>query len=1195
MRLVFLLFIFLFWAVTDIGSAHAETIRSLQQQGVNAFEANRFDEAVSFWQRALSRAEDQDNDQASAMLFRLLSRGLQAINRTDDALRQLEEALEIYQDLEEPDEVGIVLKEMGELDLATGRYDRALTRLLRALNKNPDDVELLRAVGLAHYKLNNNNQALQSYQKALDSGDDSSELHSGLANVYNVLGQYDQAQIHYRKLLSSIPISDESARATILSNIGVLHEKKKAWDEAMALHQEVNAIFTRLDQKQNMANNLNNIGNVLSGQHDYYQALKYYQQAHDIYKGLAPNPLIRSDLFMVSGNIACAFRNIGLYKQALNTLEQVLKHFTAVDDRRNKAGALANLANIHEDLGDYQRALERNKEALKLLDDIRDMEGQAKVLNSIGVVYQKQGNWPEALKQFEHSSEIYQQLGIPAGYVDANIGDLLLAQGELEQARIIFEKLNDQLRKSRYLLLTGAFKQAREGFTQRLKHARKLGLNNHIQACLIGLGLACEQMGNPTQGADSFKQAIMAMERQRSSLPLPARVRFLSGEVVGFKRIEAYEGLIRTRLAQGRPAEALKWSEATKSRTLLEQLTERGKIGHAILPTTLQTEEDQLTRRLSLLFRKREQAFRDGLHDRVKQLDKDIEQVESQLNSFVEQLYRTHPVYAALMYPRSVTLDQLATGEQETLILYEVTDPQTIAFVIKDRKILKVIRIDVSRETLEQEVERFRIPLTSDEIPYPDYDAKTGSRLFKILLSEAVEDIPAGERLTLIPDECLALLPFEALLVKSMGKTVPPKKAIPVQNKRGIVDRATILQALQPPIIRRRLEIAPSTQPSVNIPINFAYDSSTLKPDGILQLQELIAALSDPILKGGRFRIEGHTDSKGPAAYNRGLSKARAKHVLDQLILAGQPGINYSTVGYGESCPIADNSTQEGRRQNRRVQLVRLEVDKAMTSHTFPSDKELAFMLDRNRISYYPSATVMRFQRLLQKHHPYKNRLFALGNPIFSLNDQRVTSSKDGPSQTVTVGDFRLAPLPGTRKEVTSVARLFDNPLLLMDEEARESAVKEAKLDQFDLILFATHGLLGYQIPNIREPSLVMTLVGNQHEDGFLTLSEILTLDIRARTVVLSACQSGMGVRIAGEGMMGLSRAFLSAGSQSVVGTLWSVADKSSANLIISFFTKLCARKDAVDALYEAKKELRKRGFNHPFFWAPYILIGETR
>jgi CHAT domain-containing protein len=166
---------------------------------------------------------------------------------------------------------------------------------------------------------------------------------------------------------------------------------------------------------------------------------------------------------------------------------------------------------------------------------------------------------------------------------------------------------------------------------------------------------------------------------------------------------------------------------------------------------------------------------------------------------------------------------------------------------------------------------------------------------------------------------------------------------------------------------------------------------------------------------------------------------------------------------------------------------------------------------------------------------------------------------------------------------------------VLIGREATEAAVKAAsesgQLARYRYIHFATHGILG--LTDATPPSLVLALAGEQRgEDGFLTLGEVTGLRLSADLVVLSACQTGRGKLYNAEGVSGLARAFLSAGSRGVLCSLWRVDDAATADLMANVYSGLKENKPAADALRAAQLRMIDDG-QPPLYWAPFILIGQ--
>jgi CHAT domain-containing protein len=183
-------------------------------------------------------------------------------------------------------------------------------------------------------------------------------------------------------------------------------------------------------------------------------------------------------------------------------------------------------------------------------------------------------------------------------------------------------------------------------------------------------------------------------------------------------------------------------------------------------------------------------------------------------------------------------------------------------------------------------------------------------------------------------------------------------------------------------------------------------------------------------------------------------------------------------------------------------------------------------------------------------------------------------------------------------REIENIASLFKKgnaDIYLRGDATEENVKREGELKKFNYVHFATHGFIDENKPDFS--SLVLTQDKNSEEDGFLRATEIFNLNLNADLVVLSACQTGLGKLIRGEGMVGLTRAFMYAGTPSVLVSLWSVKDASTATLMSDFYKNLIKGKlSKTDALRKAQLSmLGNEKFAHPFYWAPFVLVGDWR
>jgi tetratricopeptide (TPR) repeat protein/CHAT domain-containing protein len=266
------------------------------------------------------------------------------------------------------------------------------------------------------------------------------------------------------------------------------------------------------------------------------------------------------------------------------------------------------------------------------------------------------------------------------------------------------------------------------------------------------------------------------------------------------------------------------------------------------------------------------------------------------------------------------------------------------------------------------------------------------------------------------------------------------------------------------------------------------------------------------------------------------------------------------------------------------------------------------YLIENHRIRYAPSLTALHFINLWKQKRPAPTEpFFAVGDPVYDGGDERVanpkkvqvaSTSRDGLRELLwregKRDDFKR--LIHSGKEVAKIAEFFGakDDYVLTGENASEAKIKETstanKMAKARYVHFATHGILG--VDKGKQPALVLNLVGNKTEDGFLELSEIANLKLNADLVVLSACRTGQGRMARGEGVTGLARAFLYAGSKGVVCSLWSVDDQETSNLMVDFYQQLQKGQSAPEALRAAQLTMIRAG-KAPLYWAPFIVIGE--
>jgi CHAT domain-containing protein len=265
-----------------------------------------------------------------------------------------------------------------------------------------------------------------------------------------------------------------------------------------------------------------------------------------------------------------------------------------------------------------------------------------------------------------------------------------------------------------------------------------------------------------------------------------------------------------------------------------------------------------------------------------------------------------------------------------------------------------------------------------------------------------------------------------------------------------------------------------------------------------------------------------------------------------------------------------------------------------------------------HEIVLLPSGSTLGILRQNYADLPAPTRTLAIfADPVFSGNDERVQNSSSATTQQAVEaanpglsrsrGDnnVQFDRLKFTRKEAQIIQALVPANSITQsfDFAASRAAATGSNLSQYKIIHFATHGLANSDYPELS--GIILSLIDEKGNalNGFLRLTDIFNLKLAADLVVLSACQTGLGQNIQGEGMVGLTRGFMYAGAKRVVVSLWSVDDEGTAALMSSFYQKMLQKGlTPAAALRAAQLEMWKQEkWNSPYYWAAFTLQGEWR
>ncbi|MEB3191385.1 MAG: CHAT domain-containing protein [Snowella sp.] len=278
----------------------------------------------------------------------------------------------------------------------------------------------------------------------------------------------------------------------------------------------------------------------------------------------------------------------------------------------------------------------------------------------------------------------------------------------------------------------------------------------------------------------------------------------------------------------------------------------------------------------------------------------------------------------------------------------------------------------------------------------------------------------------------------------------------------------------------------------------------------------------------------------------------------------------------------------------------------AALSNSDKLSSDLTYLIDDHELVSLPSASVLkRLRQEARTRKPASKSLAVFADPVFNINDERLKSlglkipanlAADLVRSARESGVF-FERLPFTQTEAQGILALLPgrNRLQEFGFSANRSRSLNTELSDYQFIHFATHGLLNSQSPQLS--GLVFSLFDQQgrSQNGFLRLYDIFNLKLPAELVVLSACKTGLGKTVKGEGLIGLTRGFMYAGANRVVVSLWSVDDQATSLLMIKFYQGMWQQKlSPAAALQAAQKSLKAdKVLASPYYWAAFTLQGE--
>jgi CHAT domain-containing protein/Tfp pilus assembly protein PilF len=900
-------------------------------------------------------------------------------------------------------------------------------------------------------------------------------------------------------------------------------------------YHEALDLYRRATDRNGGAQTLNNIGEVYESLGETQKALEKYNEALPIRRAIGD----RKGEAITLSNIGGVYDSLGEMQKALEHYNEALPISRAVGDRRGEAILLNNLGAAYLSLGDMQKALETYSEALPILQAVGERSGEASTLHNIGMVYATLGETQKALEKYNEALPIRRAVGDRLGeaYTLSNIGMVYRSLGETQKA---LEKYNAALQLS-------------QAVGDRRGEANTL---NNIGTVYRSLG-----------------ETQKALEKYNEALPIRRAVGDRLGEAVTLSSIgTVYWSLGETQKALEKYNEALPLSRAVGDRNreiaaLLGIVRVEQKRGN--LTQARQTIEQAIGIIESLRTNIASQELRASYFANRQEF----------FESYIDVLMQMHKQNPAAAFD-AVALEVSERARARSLL-----------------ELLKESRADIRQGVDSSLLERERSLQQR-------LNARAAAQvsLLNRKHTPAQADAAAKE-IAAIASE------YEELQVQIRARS-PRYAALTQPQPLSLVDIQQ--QVLDPDTLFLEYSLGD------NASYLFVVSQTSITSCQLPKRAEVEAAASRvrELLTAPQPQ-PGDTEAKHQARVKEAREGYWAQAAELSRMLLGPVA---SQLGKKRLAIVADGALQY-------IPFAALPAPSPGSDKGRNSGAEQQPLFVEHEIVSLPSAsTLATLRRETAGRRPAEKSLAVLADPVFTDDDTRVgrnvgkagakekTRSADsdetdvvslqmtrsGRETGVIEAEAGFGRLLSTRREAAAILALVPERerLQALDFEASRTTALRPELGEYRIVHFATHGLLNNIHPELS--GIVLSLVDEvgRPQDGFLRLQDIYNLKLPAELVVLSACQTGLGKEIKGEGLIGLTRGFMYAGAPRIVASLWKVDDWATSELMKRFYQGMLGPEALrpAGALRQAQLSIwKQKQWRAPYYWAAFVLQGEWK
>lgn len=1078
---------------------HVIEVRAKAQAAANARYEVRAQKAAAATKRDLARVAAQRLFM-EAMRAEAEARGAgleRAIGKYGEAAGQWRAAEDRKWEGQALQNIGNAYRNSSQFEKAADSYARALA-VRRGINDREGEAATLNGLGTLYWRQSQNEKAREYYERALaiwrESGNrygEGAALHN-LGNVHSNLSQHERAREYFERALAlRRETGDGEGEAATLNGLGTLYLRQKKSEKALAYYEQALAIRREKKDRDGEGQVLTNLGIVYSNLSQNEKALEYHGQALPIMREVGN----RRGEGLALNALGVLYRNLSRNEQARECYEQALAIMREIRDRDTEGQVLNNLGEVSYGLRQSEQALAYYEQALAIMRETRNRYGEGVTLNNLGNVHNRLRQGEKARGYFEQALTIAREIGNRHGEGQAlnNLGEIYrgalhfeTAREHYEQALAIMRETRDRLSEAgahtnigSIHLLMRQFEKAQAHLDQALTIRREIGDLAGEARALYSLATLERNRGSLEEALSRSEAALAVAENLRAGYAnQELRSAYFSTVQVYYEfHIDLLMRLHKQHPSAGHDAAALRASERSRARSLLDMLVEAGADMRRGVDPRLVESERSLQRQLNLKAQL-QLKLHSGPHtdEQASAMAREIEGLTAEYQKIRARIRQSSPRYAALTQPVSLGLQEIQRLlDPDTLLLeYALGEERSYLWAVS-RTAMTSYELP-RRSEIERWARRAYESFSTSDATAGGGRVEAEDALSRMLLGPAAARL-GKKRLVVVADGYLQYLPFAAL---------PEPRAGDAASRLGSGDRRARRPAPDGPATPLIVEHEIVSLPSASLLAVLRREAGGRAP-----APKMIAALADPVFDRADLRVKP-----------------------------------------GDAKRVAEGEDRENEPQNAK-----------------------------------PS-------------------------PAPQLPPGLERSAKDA-------GGLSFERLRSTRDEAEAIIGLArgGESLKALDFKASRATALGEELGRYRILHFATHGLLNSAHPELS--GLVLSLVDERGrpQDGFLRSHELYNLRLGADLVVLSACQTALGKEVRGEGLVGMTRGFMYAGSPRVVASLWRVPSRATAELMKRFYgAMLVGGLRPAAALRAAQVAMwREKRWNESYYWAAFVLQGEWR